>query len=154
MSPTRRQLLLAGAGGVTALAGCSALTAPRQSLLVAVNNYTDSRHEGRVLVENDGTELVRQYVEAPAAEPAGWATVETKVDLGRMPDDTPLNVSASFGDDLEASGQHTLECSETYAGDAVYVQIENETPPNLRLNLACYDEFPSSEARQGGVGES
>ena len=154
MSPTRRQLLLAGTGGLTALAGCSALSAPSQSLLVAVNNYTDSRHRGTVLVEVDGEEVVHQYLEVPAAEPDGWATVETKVDLGRLPDDTALDVSASFDDDLEASGQHTLECSETYAGDAVYVQIENETPPNLRLNLACYDEFPSSEARQGGVGES
>jgi len=154
MSPTRRQLLLTGVGGVTALAGCSALTAPRRSLLIAVNNYTDSRHEGRVLVENGGTELLRQYVEVGAAEPDGWTTVETEVDLGSMPGDAPLDVSASFGDGLEASGQHTLECAEQYTGDAVYVQIENETPPNVRLNLTCYDQFPSGEARQGGVGRS
>jgi hypothetical protein len=154
MPPTRRQLLLAGAGGLTALAGCSALSAPQQSLLVAVNNYTDSRHRGSVLVEAEGEELVHQYLDVPPAEPDGWATVETKVELGRGPGDTPLDVSASFGDDLEARGQHTLECSDPYAGDAVYVQIENETPPTLRLNLACYDAFPSSEARQGGTGRA
>jgi len=154
MSPTRRQFLLASTGGITALAGCSALSDPQQSLLVAVNNYTDSRREGHVLVEKDGSKIVQQYLEVPAAEPDGWATVETKIALGRMPDDTPLDVTASFGDGLKATGQHTLECSTQYTGDVVYVQIEPEKPVNVRLLLACYDQFPSSEAVQGGINQS
>ena len=154
MSPTRRQFLLASTGGITALAGCSVLSDPQQSLLVAVNNYTESRHQGHVLIEMDGTELVHQYLEVSAAEPDGWVTVETKVELGRMPSDTPLDVTASFGDGLKATGQHTLDCSDQYTGDAIYVQIEDETPVNVRLNLACYDEFPSSEAVQGGINHS
>lgn len=152
MSPSRRQFLLASTAGVTALAGCSALSDPQQSLLVAVNNYTESRHQGYVLVENEGTELVHQYVEVDAAEPDGWTTVETKVALGEMPDDAPLDVTASFGDGLEATGQHTLDCSDGYNGDAVYVQIDAEG--DVRLNLACYEKFPTEEASQGGRNRS
>ena len=55
MSPTRRQFLLAGTGGIAALAGCSAFSGPKQPLLVAVNNYTESSHQGHVLVERDET---------------------------------------------------------------------------------------------------
>lgn len=154
MPPTRRQFLLAGTGAITTLAGCSALSGPKQSLLVAVNNYTETRHRGDVLVATDGSELVHQYLEVPPAEPDGWATVETEIALGRMPRDTPLDVTASFGDGLEASGQHTLGCTDQYTGDAVYVQIENEDPVNVRLNLACYDQFPSNEAIQGGSNHS
>lgn len=88
MSPTRRQFLLAGTGGITALAGCTTLIKPKQSLLVAINNYSESRHQGRVLIEKDGTELVQQFLEVPPAEPDGWASVETKIALGRMPGDT------------------------------------------------------------------
>lgn len=154
MSPTRRQFLLAGAGGVTTLAGCSALSDPHQSLVVAVNNYTQSRHAGRVLVERDGTAVVEQYLEVGPAEPDGWTTVESELSLGRMPSDTPLDVTASFGDGLRASGQHTLDCADQYTGDAVYVQIEQETSVNVRLNLACYDQFPTSEAVQGGLNRS
>lgn len=154
MSPTRRQLLLAGTGAITTLSGCSALSDPKQSILVAVNNYTDSRHQGHVLIKKDGTELVEQYLEVAAAESDGWATVETKVALGEMPNDTPLDVTASFGDGLKASGQHTLDCSNGYNGDAIYVLIENEVPVNVRLNLACYDEFPSDEAFQGEINHS
>jgi hypothetical protein len=121
---------------------------------VTVNNYTESRHEGYVLVEKDGTELVRQYLEVAAAEPDGWATVETKIALGKTPSDTALDVTASFGDGLRASGQHTLDCSNQYIGDAIYVQIEKEEPVNVRLNLACYDQFPSNEAVQGGINQS
>ncbi|MFB6183142.1 MAG: hypothetical protein ABEI96_01190 [Haloarculaceae archaeon] len=139
---------------MTALAGCSALSDPQQSLLVAVNNYTDSRREGTVLIEKDGTEIVQQYLEVPAAEPDEWATVETKVVLGRMSSETPLDVTASFGDGLKATGQHTLDCSNRYTGDAIYVQIEPENPVNVRLNLACYDQFPSNEAVQGGINQS
>lgn len=154
MSPTRRQFLLAGVGGITALAGCSALTHPEQSLLIAVNNYTESQHQGHVLIETDGTEVVHQYLEVAAAEPDAWATVETKIVLGEMPSGTPLDVTASFGDGLKATGQHTLDCSDGSNGDAVYVQIEPEEPVNVRLNLACYDEFPSNEALQGGINHS
>lgn len=154
MPPTRRQFLLAGTGGITALAGCSALSDPQQSLLVAVNNYTESPRRGHVLVETDGTELVHQYLEVPAAEPDEWATVETKVGLGEMPSDTPFDVTASFGDGLQATGQHDLDCSTEYNGDAIYVYIENEQPVNVRLNLACYDDFPSNEAVQGGINQS
>lgn len=154
MSPTRRQLLLAGTGGIVALAGCSALSGPQPPLVVAVNNYTESRREGHVLVEADDTELVRQHLAVAAAEPDGSASVETKVALGKLPGDTPLDVTASFGDGLEATGQHTLDCTEQYVGRAIYVQIEKEKPVNVRLNLACYDEFPSSEAVQGGTDRS
>lgn len=154
MSPTRRQFLLTGAGGLTALAGCSALSDPQESFLLAVNNYTASRHEGCVLIEADGTEVVHQYLEVAAAEPDGWATVETKVATDSIPSDTPLDVTASFGDDLNATGQHTLDCSTQYAGDAIHVQIENREPVNLRSVLARYDQFPSSEAVQGGLNQS
>lgn len=154
MSPTRRQFLLAGSGVITALAGCSALSHSPQSLLVAVNNYTESRHEGYVLVEEDGTELVHQYLEVAAAGPDGWVTVETELAIGEMPSGTPLDVTASFGDGLTATGQHTLDCANGYRGDAIYVQIENEQPVNVRLNLACYDQFPSNEAKQGGTTHS
>jgi hypothetical protein len=154
MSPTRRQFLLAGTGGITALAGCSVLTDSQQSLLVAVNNYTESRHEGHVLIEKDGTEVVQQYLEVPAAEPDEWATVEMEFALRKVPSDTPIDVTASFGDGLKATGQHTLDCSDQYTGDAIYVQIEEEQPVNVRLNLACYDEFPSEEAVQGGINIS
>lgn len=61
-------------------------------------------------------------------------------------------MTASFGDGLEATGQHTLDCSEGYNGDAVYVQIDAEA--DVRLILACYDEFPSKEASQGGIDRS
>lgn len=133
-------------------AGCSALSDPQQSLLIAVNNYTESRHQGNLLVEKDGTELVRQYVEVGAAEPDAWTTVETEIALGEMPGGTRLDVTASFGDGLEATGPITLDCSDEYNGDVVYVQIER--PLDLRLNEACYDEFPSGEAQQGGVSRS
>ncbi|SEH42781.1 hypothetical protein SAMN05192561_101948 [Halopenitus malekzadehii] len=155
MVPTRRQFLLAGTGGLTALAGCSALSDPEQPLLLAVNNYSDSHHQGYVRIEADGTEIVHQYVEVAAAtDPDAGVTVETKIALGEMPTNTSLDVTASFGDGLKATGQHTLDCSGEYTGDAIYVQIENETPVNVRLNLACYDEFPSSEAVQSGLDQS
>jgi len=153
MSPTRRRFLLAGTGAVTALAGCSTRSNAQQPLLVAVNNYTGSRHRGYVLVEQDGTEVVHQYAEVAAARPDTWETVETKVTLGERASDAPLDVTASFGDDLEATDRHTLDCSDESSGDAIYVQIEPENNgPNLRLNLLCYSEFPSSEAAQGGLG--
>jgi hypothetical protein len=123
-------------------------------VLLAVNNYTDSRHEGYVRIETEGTEVVRQYVEVGAAEPEGWTTVETRIPLGEMPGETPLDVTASFGEDLQATGQHTLDCTEEYTGDAIFVQIEAANPVNVRLNLACYDEFPSNEAAQGGISQS
>jgi len=154
MATTRRQFLLAATGGITAIAGCSAFSDPQQSLLVAVNNYSESRQQGHVLVEEDGTELAHQYVEVAAAGPDAWATVETKLELSGISSETPLDVTASFGDDLEATGQHTLGCSDDYSGRAIYVQIEKENPVNVRLNLACYDEFPSSEAVQGGINRS
>jgi len=154
MSTTRRQCLLAATGGLTAIAGCSAFSDPQQPLLVAVNNYSEARHQGRVLIEMDDREVVHQYVEVPAAEPGTWATVETKVELGQMPSGTPLDVTASFGDGLKATGQHTLDCSDEYSGRVVYVQIENEKPVNVRLNLACYEAFPSDEAVQGGLNQS
>ncbi|MEF8850865.1 MAG: hypothetical protein V5A44_06075 [Haloarculaceae archaeon] len=152
---TRRKALhAAGVGLIGALAGCSALSDSEQTFLVAVNNYTESRYEGTVLIENDGKEVVRQYLEIPAAESDGWATVETEITLGSVSSSTPLDVTVSFGD-MKATGQHTLDCSNEYKGDVIYVQIEPEVDgPNLRLNLACYDEFPSSEAKQGGINQS
>jgi len=154
MSLTRRQFLLTGTGGITALAGCSTFSDSQNPLLVAVNNYSESRHRGSVLIERDGTELVHQYVEVAAAEQDAWATVETKIALGEMPSGAPLDVTAAFGDGLRATGQHTLDCSPEYNGRAVYVQIEDENPVNVRLNLACYDEFPSDEALQGEANQS
>ncbi|HKJ59366.1 MAG TPA: hypothetical protein VKA37_09060 [Halobacteriales archaeon] len=154
MSPTRRQFLLAGTGAITALAGCSALSDPQQTLLVTVNNYTESSHQGHVLVEKDGTELVHQYLDVGAAEPDQGRTVETKIALGEMPSGTPLDVTASFGDGLKATGQHTLDCSDEYIGKAIYVHIEPEGPVSVSLNLACFDEFPENEALQGGTNQS
>jgi hypothetical protein len=148
----RRALHAAGVGLLGALAGCSVLSDPEQTYLVAVSNYTESRYEGTVLIENDGTGVVRQYLEVPAAEPDGWATVETEIILDSM--STPLDVTASVGD-MAVTGQHTLDCANEYKGDVIYVQIEPGVDgPNLRLNLACYDEFPSSEAVQGGINQS
>lgn len=154
MSPTRRQVLLAATGGITALAGCSAFSDPKRPLLLAVNNYTDSRHRGHVLIEKDGTEVVHQYLEVGPAESDAWAAVETKITLGEMRSGTNLDVTASFGDGLNATGQHTLDCAEPYNGRAIYVNIEKEKPVNVSLTLACYDEFPSNEAVQGGVNRS
>ena len=152
---TRRKTLHAtGVGLIGALAGCSALSDSTQTVLVSVNNYTESRYEGTVQIEKDGTEAVRQYVEIPAAEPDGWATVETAVTLSGSASGTPLDVTASFGD-MEATGQHTLDCATEYTGEVVYVQIEPEVDgQNLGLTLACYDDFPSSEAAQGGINQS
>ena len=152
MSPTRRRLLLASTAGITGIAGCSALSDPKQSLLLAVNNYTDSARDGRVLIEHDGAEVVRQYVEVPVATRDAWGTVETEVALGRLPRDTRLDVTAAFGDGLNATGSVTLNCSADSEGDALYVQIEAER--NVRLNEPCYDEFPSEEATQGGTNRS
>lgn len=154
MSPTRRRLLLASIGGLTACAGCSALSDPQQSLVIAVNNYSDVPRQGFVSIERDGTELVSQYVEVGAAEEDGWTTVETRVDLGELPDGTRLDVTASFGDGLETDGSITLECASNsqYVGNIVFVQLDAKR--DLYLNKACYDEFPSEEARQGGVGRA
>ena len=156
MSPTRRQVLLAGTAGITALAGCSALSDPQQSLLVAVNNWTESSHQGHVLIENDGRELVHQYLEVGAAEPDQGRTVETKIELGEIRSGTPLDVTASFGDGLKATGQHTGDCSDEseYIGKAIYVHIEPEGPVSVSLNLTCFDEFPSKEAVQGGINQT
>jgi hypothetical protein len=154
MPPTRRQFLLASAGGLTACTGCAALSDPQQSLVLAVNNYSDVPRRGFVSIERDGTELVHQYIEIGAAEAEGWTTVETRVDLGELPDGTRLEVTASFGDGLETDGSVTLDCASAsqYAGDVVYVQLDAER--DLYLNEACYDEFPSGEAREGGVGRA
>ena len=152
MSPTRRQFLLASTGGITTIAGCSALSDSEQSLLISVHNYTESRHEGEVLIENDGTEVVRQYVEVAAAPPDEWTTVETEIVLGEMPTGTRLDVTASFGDGREPTESITLDCSE-YKGDAIYVQFEPDRPTNPQLRNPCYDEFPSAEAR-GGTNQS
>ncbi len=77
--------------------------------------------------------MVHQYLEVPAAAPGTWATVETKVAFGSMPSDRPLDVTASFGDGLKTTGQHTLDCLDGYDGDAIYVNIGNEKPVDLRL---------------------
>lgn len=152
---TRRRVLGAVCvGPLGALAGCSSLSEPEQTVLLSVNNYTETRYEGTVLLENDRTTVVRQYLEVPPAEPDGWATVETELTLGAMASGTPLDVTASFGE-MTATGEHDLDCANGYRGDVVYVQIEPDVEgPNLRLNLACYDEFPSSEAGQGGLARS
>jgi len=153
MSPTRRQFLRASTGGITALAGCSALSDPEQSLLISVHNYTELRHEGYLLIENDGTEVVRQYVEVAGAPPDGWTTAETEIALGEMPTGTRLDVTASFGG-REPTESITLDCQPEYTGDAIYVQFEPDRPINPKLRYPCYDEFPSAEASQGGINQS
>lgn len=118
---TRRKALHAtGVGFIGALAGCSALSGSEQTFLVAVNNYTESRYEGTVLIESDGTEVVRQYLEIPAAERDGWATVETEITLRSI--SPPLDVTASFSD-MKATDQHTLDCSNESDsdGDVIYI---------------------------------
>jgi len=154
MSPTRRQFLLGGTSGITALAGCSTLSDPKQFFLLSVNNYTESRQQGHPRIENDGVELVHQYLEVAVAAPDTWATVETNISLGEMPDGTRLAVTASFGDGLTANGSITLDYDDEYNDDAIFVQIENEEPVTVRLNEACYDEFPLEEASQGGLDHS
>ena len=154
MSPTRRQVLLVGTGGLTALAGCSVLSDPQQSLLVAVNNYTDTRRQAYVLIERNGTERVRQYLEVPGADSEGWGTVETRVALGEMPNRARLDVTAWTADGLRGTTSITLTCSSDseWVGDGIFVQLD--ASGNLRLNEWCYDEFPSGEARQGGINQS
>lgn len=152
MPLTRRRFLLTSTAGITAFAGCSTLSDTQRSLLIAVNNYTASPRQGHLRIEDDGTELVRQYLEVGTAGPETFATVETEVTLQGVSNGTSLDVTASFGDGLEASGSVTLNCTAEYAGDAIYVQVERGS--NLRLNDACYDQFPSGEARQGGINAS
>ena len=154
MSPTRRQFLLTSTGGMTAIAGCAALSDPEQSLLVSVHNYTDSRHEGVLLIETEGTMVARQYVEVAGAPPDEWTTVETEIGLGEMPTGTRLDVTASFGDGHEPTESITLDCHPEYDGDAIYVQFEPGCPTNPQLRNACYDEFPSAETSQGGTNQS
>lgn len=139
-------------GGLAAVTGCSALSPPQQSLLVAVNNFTPSRRDGRLRISYDGTELVNQYLEVPAAGQDSWGTVETELSLGSLPEGATLGVTAAFGDGLRAAETITLECGPAYRGDAIYVQLEAEV--NVRFNNACYDAFPSGEAVQGGVNRS
>jgi hypothetical protein len=152
MSPTRRQILLASSSGFAAFAGCSASSDPQQSLLIAVNNYTESRHQIDVLIERDGTELVRQYLEVAAGEPNAWPTIETKVALGEMPEDTGLNVTVKMGDGSIAHTSVSLDCTHQYTGNAVYAEIEK--PGTLGVNELCYDEFPSSDGVGGWTNHS
>ena len=97
---------------------------------------------------------MHQYLDVGSAQPDQGTTVETKVALDEIPSGTPLDVTASFGEGLKATGQHTLDCSEEYTGRAVFVHIEPEGPVSVSLNLACYDEFPSTEATQGDIDQS
>ena len=153
MTPTRRRFLGAATGGLAAFAGCPALSDPEQSLLVSVHNYTDARHQGHLLVENDGTVVVRQYLEVAPRPPDAWTTVETNVPLGEMPNGTTLDVTASFGDGMENSASITVGCQE-YEGDAITVQFEPESVMNPRLRTMCFEEFPSSQASDGGTNRS
>ncbi|WP_157744154.1 hypothetical protein [Halopenitus persicus] len=154
MSPTRRQFLLGSTGGITAIAGCAALSDPEQSLLISVHNYTDSRHEGALLIENGDTVVARQYMEVAGAPPDEWTTVETEIALGKMPTGTRLDVTASFGDGHEQTESITLDCHPEYTGDAIFVQFEPERPTNPQLRNVCYDEFPSAETFQGDANQS
>jgi len=157
MPPTRRQVLLASTSGLTALAGCSVLSDPQQSLLVAVHNYTDTRRRAYVLIERNGTERVRQYLEVPGADSDGWGTVETRVALGEMPNGARLDVTAWTEDGLRGNTSITLTCSSDDLGaaggdDGIFVLLD--ASGNLLLVDWCYDEFPSNEARQGGINQS
>ena len=111
LPPTRRLLLTSAAGGFTAFAGCSALSDPEQTLLSSVHNDTDSRHQGHLLVERDGTAVLRQFLEVAAAPPNAWTTVETVVPLGEMPNGTTRDVTASVGDGMENADSITLGVS-------------------------------------------
>jgi hypothetical protein len=154
MSPSRRQFLLASVGWLAACAGCSSLSGTQQDFVIAVNNYSDVPRQGFVTVECDGTEQVRQYVEVGAAEEDEWRTVETRVDLGRLPDGTRIDVTASFGDGLETDDAITLSCASDsqYTGDIVYVQLDADG--DIRLVNTCYAEFPSQRAQEGGAGRA
>lgn len=121
-------------------------------MLIAVNNYSESPHQGYVHIKKDGRNVVRQYLEVGAAEPDGWTTVETEITLSELPRGTRLAVMASFDDGLEERGSITLNCNDEYDGEGIYVQIDAGL--DLRLNEWCYDEFPSREARQGGINGS
>ena len=76
--------------------------------------------------------------------------METRVDLGELPNGTRIGVTASFGDGLEADGSITVDRASTskHADDVIYVQLDTDL--DLYLNEACHDESPSDEARQGG----
>lgn len=132
----------------------SALSDPPSSLLDAVDADTESRHRGHVRIESDGTEIVDQYLDLAAADPDQWATVERKVGFGELPSSTPLDVTASFNDGLEATTQHTLDWSDEDNGAAVHAQLEEVKPRIVRYYPTCDDEFPSDEASQGGLNRS
>jgi len=65
---SRREVLIAGMGGIAMLAGCSVLSDPQQSLRATVLNYTEPPHQFHLVIEDGGTELVRQYLEVPASD--------------------------------------------------------------------------------------
>ena len=152
MTPTRRRFLGVATGGLAAFAGCSALSDPEQSLLISVHNYTEARHQGHLVVENDGTDVVRQYLEVPPEPADAWTSVETNVPLGEMPNGTTLDATASFATDMENTASITLGCQES-EGDAIIVQFEPEAVTNPRLRTMCFEEFPS-EASEGGTNRS
>lgn len=70
-----------------------------------------------------------------------------------MPNGTTLDVTASFGDGMENSASITLGCQE-YEGDPIPVQFEPESVMNPRLRTMCFEEFPSSQASDGGTNRS
>ncbi|MFP4591210.1 MAG: hypothetical protein ACLFMX_04815 [Halobacteriales archaeon] len=139
MSPTRRQVLLAGMGAIPALSGCTVLSTPRQSLLVAVHNHTDSPQYCDLLIEKDDTAVVRQQLDVGAAR-LDETTVETLISLGEMADGTRLDVTASIDPNLEKHGSLTIGCDE-YMGNAVHVVLEKSGDMYLIDN--CFEEFPS-----------
>jgi len=142
MSPTRRQLLTGAAGGLSTLAGCSALAGSQQSLRISVINATEMRRQFHLLVENDGTEIVRQFFEVPAETPNDAPQMETTITLGELSSGTRLDVTAWVDDTPPATVPVTLDCGDEYGGDAVGAQIE---VAGVQLNgdsdgNTCYDD--------------
>ena len=125
MSRSRREVLIAGTGGIAMLAGCSVLSDPQQLLRVTILNYTESPHQFHLLVEDGGTELVRQYLEVPAGNGGTPPAMETTVALGEMADGTRLNVAAWVVDGPREDAPLTLSCDDESTGDAVTARVRD-----------------------------
>ncbi|WP_254537538.1 hypothetical protein [Halomarina litorea] len=123
MPSTRRQFLRAGTGGIAALAGCSAVSGPQQSLRMIVINNSEERHRFHLLIEDGGDELIRQYLEMPAAESPVAPAMETTIALEELPDGTHLDVTAWVRNGPRETAPLTLDCSNDFAGDALTARI-------------------------------
>lgn len=143
MSRSRREVLIAGTGGIAMLAGCSVLSDPQQSLRVTVLNYTETRQQFHLVVEDDGTELIRQYLEVAAGDGDTPPAMETTIALGEMANGTRLNVTAWVANGPKDDAPLTLSCDDESAGDAVTARIESTDSVILSgvgEGNSCYSE--------------